>query len=73
MIGTRLKLTMVYSTGIVEGEGKVAVDGLNAVVGLFIQDKVKAGDSVTQLSQVSATRRWWRHYRPAFGIWSSIG
>ena len=66
MIGTRLKLTMVYSTGIVDGEWKVAVDGLNAVVGLFVQDKMKAGDSIAQLSQVSATGRWWRHYRPGF-------
>ena len=71
MIGTRLKLTMVYSTGIVDGESKVAVDGLNAVVGLFVQDKIKAGVTVTQLSQGSATGRWWRHYRPALGIITS--
>ena len=58
----------MYSTGIVEGEGKVTEDGLNAVVGLFVQDKMKARDSVSQLSQVSATGRWWRHYRPAFGF-----
>ena len=35
------------STRIVEGEGKVAVDGLNAIVGLFVQDKMKARDSVS--------------------------
>ena len=51
------------STRIVEGEGKVAVDGLNAIVGLFVQDKMEAGDSVAQLSQFSATGRWWCHYR----------
>ena len=56
------------STGIVEGEGKVAVDGLNAIVGLFVQDKMEDGDSVAQLSQFSATGRWRSHYRPDFGF-----